>query len=95
MPDPDLEMGGGGGSSRPLDKGGGRSPKNFFSVWSKNKGGAPPLDPPLQSHNENSNCNIALTRVPERKKSMTSWRHTVERERKEESRDEVKTTAAN
>ena len=57
MPDPDLEIrGGGGGSSRPLDKGGGRSPPpNFLalraSFWSKNKGGpAPrvsPMDPPL------------------------------------------------
>ena len=55
MPDPDLEMGG-GGSSRLIDKGGGRSPKKIFlslqaSVWSKNKerGGppAPHLDPPL------------------------------------------------
>ena len=48
-----------------------------------------------QSHDQNSNCSIALTQAPERKKSKTSWRHTVERERKEESRDEVKTTAAN
>ena len=33
MPDPDLEMGGGrggGGSSRPLDKGRGQSPTQFF-----------------------------------------------------------------
>ena len=29
VPDPDLEMGGGGQSSRLLDRGG-RSPKNFF-----------------------------------------------------------------
>ena len=44
VPDPDLETGG-GRSSRPLDKGGGRAglPKKIFrppraSVWSKNKG---------------------------------------------------------
>ena len=53
MPDPDLEIRGGGGgwgeSSRPLDKReevGVGSPKNIFSalrasVWSKNKGGGP------------------------------------------------------
>ena len=54
MPDPDLEIRG-GGSSRPLDKGGGRSPKKTFlalraSFWSKNKGArppVPPMDPPL------------------------------------------------
>ena len=46
VPDPDLEMGGRGGTV---------SPNIFFSalrasVWSKNKGGrAPPLDPPLDS----------------------------------------------
>ena len=45
MPDPDLEISGGGGgtrASRPLHREGGGpvSPKNFFwpSVWSKNKG---------------------------------------------------------
>ena len=59
MSDPDLEIRGGGWSSRPLDKGGGPvSKKRIFSalrasVWSKNKGLAeppgppPPLDPPL------------------------------------------------
>ena len=57
MPDPDLEIRGGGGSSIPLDKGGRWSPpppKFFYpwgSFWSKNKGGpAPrvlPMDPPL------------------------------------------------
>ena len=54
MPDPGLEING-GRSPRPLDKGeGGRaqSPKKFFSalrasVWSKNKRGPAPLDPPL------------------------------------------------
>ena len=48
---------GGGGSSRPLDKGGGRSPKNSFSAFGPQfglkrsggggGGGAPLLDPPL------------------------------------------------
>ena len=60
MPDPDLEIRGGGGdgtwSSRRLDKG---SPKNFFR--SKNKGGScegvegvpsPPLDLPLVAHHQ-------------------------------------------
>ena len=57
MPDPDLEMGG-GGSSRPFDKGGGAVSKKTIisalqaSVWSKNRRGAqaslaPPLNPPL------------------------------------------------
>ena len=55
MPDPDLEIRG-GGSSIPLDKGGRWSPpQNFLalraSFWSKNKGGpaprVPPMDPPL------------------------------------------------
>ena len=42
VPDPDLEIGGvggGGGSSRPLDKIGGAPPKLSASVWSKNKRG--------------------------------------------------------
>ena len=45
--------GGGGWSSRPLDKGGPVTPQNFFfffSVWCKNWGVAssgPPLDPLL------------------------------------------------
>ena len=48
VPDPDLEIRGGGQSSRPLGKGGGggggRSPEKFFlalraSVWSKTKRG--------------------------------------------------------
>ena len=58
MPDPDFEIrGGGGGSSRPLDKEGALSPIKIFlalraSVSSKNRGGpgAPwvaPLDPAL------------------------------------------------
>ena len=47
---------GGARSSRPLDGGGGRSPKNIFSalrasVWSKNKGGrVGPPDPPWIRH---------------------------------------------
>ena len=50
MPDPDLEIrGGGGGSSRPLDKGGRSPPKHFLalraSFWSKDKGGASPPGP--------------------------------------------------
>ena len=62
MPDPDLEIRGGGEgtrSSRPLDKGGGGGPvsqKIFFwpSVWSKNKGEgrAPPLESPLVAHHQ-------------------------------------------
>ena len=44
LPDPDLEMRG-GGSSRPLDKIVARSPKKMFSVWSKNKGGPGPPGP--------------------------------------------------
>ena len=46
MPDPDLEIRGGGGSSIPLDKEGRSPPQNFLalraSFWSKNKRGAPP-----------------------------------------------------
>ena len=55
MADPDLQIsegGGGGGHLDPEIRGEDRSPKNFFSslratVWSKNKGGPAPLDPPL------------------------------------------------
>ena len=60
--DPDLEIRGSGvGSSRPLDKGGPVSPKNFFdpraSVWSKNKGDrALPLDPPLKTFSCGTNA---------------------------------------
>ena len=54
--DPDLQTGGGGAftqggrSSRPGENGeGGKEvPKNFFSVWSKNKGGQVPRPPPLE-----------------------------------------------
>ena len=46
VPYPDLEIKGGGGVGV-----GAVSPKNFSalraSVWSKNKGGGPPLDLPL------------------------------------------------
>ena len=48
MGDPDLQIKGGGGSSHPDPEiRSGQSPKKFFSVlwasvWSKNKGGAPP-----------------------------------------------------
>lgn len=57
-------------------EGEGGSPKKFFSavrpsVWFKNKGGGtPPLDLSLQSHEQNSNCNIALTRIPEGKRKQ-------------------------
>ena len=52
--DPDLKIRGGGrgggvlGLSHPdpLIRGGGGLEKKFF-FWSKNKGGGPPLDPPL------------------------------------------------
>ena len=46
VPDPDLDIKGGGLSSRPLVKGGPVSQKQFWalqaSFWSKNKGGAGP-----------------------------------------------------
>ena len=47
MPDPDFEIRGGG-----VILGGGQSPKTicsalWASVWSKNKGGGHPVDPPL------------------------------------------------
>ena len=52
VPDPDLEIRG-DRSSRPLDKGGGSLKNNFRPlralVWSKNKGGGVPLDPPLKN----------------------------------------------
>lgn len=66
MPDPDLEMW--------WWWGGGLFPPIFFSalwasIWSKmRRGGGLPLDPLLQSHEQNSNCNIALTMVPEGKR---------------------------
>ena len=51
MQDPDLRDKGGGRSSGPLDKAGGRSPKKIFSalrasVWTKNKGGGGGGAPP-------------------------------------------------
>ena len=51
MPFPDLEIRGGGWSSRPLDKGEGPSPKKLFSAlrasgWSKNKVGGRGTGPP-------------------------------------------------
>ena len=56
MPDPDLEMEGGGEGTQTLRLGeGGGLPKKVWacqaSVWSKNKGGegVSPLDPPLES----------------------------------------------
>ena len=60
VPNPDLEIkgGGGGASSRPLDKGGPVFKKNFFPLFGpqfglktrgEGRGGrAPPLDPPLK-----------------------------------------------
>ena len=53
VPDADLEIKGGGGrSSRPLDKGGARSPLKIFStprgsVWFKNNGGGSEPPGPL------------------------------------------------
>ena len=54
--DRELEIRGGGRSSRPLDNGGGGLQKKFF-VWSKNKWGAGtpvppglPLDPSLLAY---------------------------------------------
>ena len=58
MPDPDLEIRGGGQLSRPLDNGEPGLQKNFFPVGPqfglKVRGGgagprAPPLDPPLSA----------------------------------------------
>ena len=59
MLDRELEIRGGGRSSRPLDNGGGVSKRNFLGlfVWSKNKWGAGtpvppglPLDPSLLAY---------------------------------------------
>ena len=48
VPDPDLEiMGGGGGHPDPLIRGGAGSRKNIFSAQCGLGGGGPPLDPPL------------------------------------------------
>ena len=59
MPDPDLEIRGGGGfrSSRPLDRGGSRSPKKIFSAFGsrfglKIMGGPRPPGPSLGSATE-------------------------------------------
>ena len=72
LADPDLQIsgegGGGGGRATTTGyKGGGRSPKNIFSVWSENKGGrrvpgAPSLDPPLHFEND-ENRPVAPTRL--------------------------------
>ena len=56
VPDPDPEIRGGGGSSRPWDKGGARSPKNIFRPFGPQFGlnirgtgpPTPPLEPPLK-----------------------------------------------
>ena len=53
--DSDLKIRGLGGGGEPSRRGRPGHTKNFFSafrasVWSKIKGGAPPLDPPLQSY---------------------------------------------
>ena len=70
MPDPELEMGGGGGSFRPRGE---RSQKNsltslWASVWSKNEGGGLwvlPLDMPLISdHKKCQDCVHLLGKVP-------------------------------
>ena len=57
LADPDLQMRGRGGASRPWDKGGGgkQSLKKFFSalpasVWSKDRGGRPPGPLPCICH---------------------------------------------
>ena len=58
---PDLEIRGGGQSSRPLDKGGPRLPKKFFGPFWPQFG----LDPPLHLH-----LNLLLVLV-----YVTIWSH--------------------
>ena len=55
MPDPDLEIRGGGGSTRPLDKGGGGLPPQIFWPFGPHfglriKGGQPPGSLPWIRH---------------------------------------------
>jgi len=53
VPDPDLEIGGGGWSSRPLDKGGGRVSKKNYSALQfglKIRGGWLPVPLPWIPH---------------------------------------------
>ena len=74
VPDPDLEIRGGGGSSRPLDKGKTGPPKISFRPFGpqfgpKIRGGgappAPPLDPPLV-------CYLSV-KISKRVISVLSW----------------------
>ena len=87
MPDPDLEIRG--------------SPKKFFlalraSVWFKNKGVGPsPGFATAKSRPKQQLQQSIDVGSRRKKKTKTAWRHTVEKERKEESRDDVKMTAAN
>ena len=77
VPDPDLEIKG--------RWGGGVLQENFFGPFGlKTRGGGPPLDQPLQSHDQNSNCNIALTQAPEgkRKQRLLGGTQLKKRERK-------------
>ena len=47
LADPDLQIRGGGGSSRTSEKGGGAVFSALLAtVWSKNKGGGPPIKTP-------------------------------------------------
>ena len=69
VPDPDLEIRGGGGerSSRPLDKGGPGLPKNFFRPFGpqfgpKLRGGAAPPGPTPGSATEVGKFCIQLSR---------------------------------
>ena len=96
MPDPNLEIRGGGGSSRPLDKGRGAvSKKFFFQFGLKIRGGTSPGSTTAKSRPEQQLEHSIDPGSRRKKKTKTAWRHTAEKERKEESRDEVKTTAAN
>ena len=102
MPDPDPEIRGGGGRAggvRPLDKGKGAVSKNvFFQFGLKiGRGGAGPSPGSATAKSQpKQQLQHSLDQGSRRKKkTKTAWRRTVEKERKEESRYEVKTTATN
>ena len=90
MLDPELEIRGGGRRGE-----GGGLQKIFFRFGLKIRGGTSPGSTTAKSQRKQQLEHSIDPGSRRKKKTKTAWRHTVEKERKEESRDKVKTTAAN